>query len=468
MKKEAVHFFGKKSGVVHASAPGRMDVMGGVADYSGSLTLQAPIKEQTTAYVALRNDGLARMRSLAIENGSEESEVIIDFNAFSKSPRKMTFEDFREALGKNTLDSWAAYVAGCIFCLSKEIKGEISGADILIESTIPIGKGISSSAALTIATLCALSEALGIELDGNRIPLLSQQVENHVIGAPCGLMDQLAIYHGRKDHLLPILCRPDTVYSPIPIPKSLQFIGIDSDQRHSVKGASYTQVRTAAFMGYTIIARMLGASDEKIANARHRGVRRGLSYHGYLTGIKPSHFEEVFAPHLPETVTGEDFLREFGETIDPITQPQPGVTYQVRTCAAHPVYEHHRVQQFKFLIQLLNESELSSGDRQSCYEQLGELMYQSHASYSRCGLGNDRTDEIVRFARAGGDYGGIHGAKITGGGGGGVVCLLCEGRKGMMSAEAIADQFSRDYRTPKRIFKGSSEGAKWLNNVKTD
>ena len=93
--------------------------------------------------------------------------------------------------------------------------------------------------------------------------LLCQQVENLVVGAPCGVMDQMAAISGEAGRLMALLCQPAEFEGTVPIPASLAVWGIDSGIRHAVTGADYGSVRVGAFMGYRVLAdagRVAGAS----------------------------------------------------------------------------------------------------------------------------------------------------------------------------------------------------------------
>jgi len=98
--------------------------------------------------------------------------------------------------------------------IQKEKGIPFSGADILIHSSVPIGKGVSSSAALEVATLKALGKTFNISFANTELPMLAQRVENLIVGAPCGLMDQLTSYFGEPRKLLPIVCQPDQIKPP--------------------------------------------------------------------------------------------------------------------------------------------------------------------------------------------------------------------------------------------------------------
>ncbi|HTL51855.1 MAG TPA: GHMP kinase, partial [Planctomycetota bacterium] len=236
-------FAGGTGPIVHASAPGRLDVMGGIADYSGSLVLQMPIAERTQVWLRKRTDGVIRVHSPAaarLEHAAEISLRLADLTVFN---RVKTYAVAQSLLRKTPGGDWAAYVIGCFLVLRRERRLSMRGADVYIESTVPFGKGVSSSAAVEVATMNAIARAWNLSLGATELPILAQQVENQVVGAPCGLMDQLASHLGRANRLLPILCQPDQVGPALTIPRGVAFVGIDSGVRHAVSGASYGQVR---------------------------------------------------------------------------------------------------------------------------------------------------------------------------------------------------------------------------------
>lgn len=452
-------FFPAGRPVYHASAPGRLDVMGGIADYSGSLVLQMPIGERTHVWLSLRADPQVRLHSDSAEAIGLAEEVSVSLDLF-KSRGAVDYAKARERLVQLPGGNWAAYAVGCFLVLEKEKGIPLPGADVWIQSDVPIGKGVSSSAAVEVAVMAALAKAAGVTLGNVELPTLAQKVENHVVGAPCGLMDQLASYLGRENRLLPILCQPDQVFAPAVIPDFVRFVGIDSGVRHAVSGSSYRDVRTAAFMGYTIAARLEGASPEVLRAARKKEDRSRLPYQGYLANIPPSVFETRYRSRIPERIRGDEFLKIHGEIIDSVTTIDPRQIYRPRACAAHPVYEHFRVSLFGRLLQSLGGEGAGPRGRQTTLDAMGELMYQSHASYSACGLGNEFTDELVEMARRAGPGKGVHGAKITGGGSGGTVCVLCSGVQGLRTARRIAREYAARQGIKISLFDTSGPGAR--------
>jgi len=423
---------------IEATAPGRLDVMGGIADYSGSLVLQMPIAQQTKVRLLLRDDYQCHIQS-QISSG-EILTAHVDYRDYLNN-HLIDYQFAQERFKQNSDNSWVSYVLGCALVLQKETSIDFRGADFDLISEVPLGKGVSSSASVEVACMKALVEAFNIHLPGALLPILAQRVENLVVGAPCGLMDQLASYFGEPKKLLPILCQPDKIETPISLPDDISFIGIDSGVRHSVAGASYGDVRCAAFMGYSIVVNALGITPEELSLAKTKNDFSALPFQGFLCNISVEQFETSILNHLPDSLSGKDFVSKYSVSIDHVTAIDDQKIYYIRQCASHPVYEHDRVHRFKEYLLALNESS-SEQDRISVLKKMGELMYQSHESYSLCGLGSDRTDEIVMLAK---NYPGIYGAKITGGGNGGVVCLLVD-EEGKKSAHKIHQLLCEKYK----------------------
>ena len=436
--------FSGKGTIYTSSSPGRLDVMGGVADYSGSLLLQMPIRERVTVKLQKRKDGILLCRTRIPEN---KKVVSVPLTTLRSTPYHQLKNIFTEE------DQWACYVIGCFALLEKEKQLNTDGAVIDIESSVPWGKGVSSSAAVEVAVMNAISNAYKIPLNKTELPVLCQKVENEIAGAACGLMDQLTVYLGKKNRLLPIICQPHKVFDPVKIPADLFFAGIDSGVRHAVGGSSYADVRTAAFMGYTIIAMHEGASIEGLLSARNKKQYNHLPYKGYLANISPSVFLGQYESSLPEILKGAQFQDDYKLTIDTATEINPDKKYRVRACAFHPVMENFRIHLFQQLL-------LQQSDRKNKEDLvlMGELMYQSHAGYTNIGLGNETTDEIVSLVRDAGLSSGVFGARITGGGSGGTVCIFGDGRKGMKTVQGIHQLMQKRTGKQLNLFMGSSNG----------
>lgn len=424
---EAKELFAKGGDVFLARAPGRLDVMGGIADYSGSLVLEMPIREATVT--ALQR--IPERKLTIISLSDEKLQFEMPLSDFEINGKPINYAVGQEYFSDK--NHWASYVAGVFLVLMRE-RGMIfnEGARILITSDVPQGKGVSSSAAIEASVMEAVKAAFNIEINPRNTALLSQKVENLVAGAPCGVMDQMTVVCGQSDRLLALLCRPAEITDHISIPDEISFWGIDSGIRHAVSGPDYGSVRVGAFMGLQIIADEMQREEN------------------YLTQFSPSEYEQFFANHIPDKITGIEFISRYKRTRDTVTTVSPDKEYAVRIPTEHAIYEHHRVQVFSALLQnkITEES----------MKLLGELMHQSHISYSACGLGSDGTDLLVQLIRNEGSSSGLYGAKITGGGNGGTIAVL--GRKD--ASDAIS-KITRLYeaRTGYKpyIFSGSSNGS---------
>lgn len=446
-------FFSTEEQIIKATAPGRMDVMGGIADYSGSLLLQMPIKQRTTVSIQKRNDSEFNFRTQVTKKKTEDFTISI-----SEFVDRSLGESGKIIKTKPGGD-WAVYVLGCFLVLQKEKKIELTGANIFIESNVPWGKGVSSSAALEVATMNALNQLYNLSLGKEELAVLAQMAENLVAGAPCGLMDQLSSHLGQKNKLLPLICQPHQVDKPINIPKGINFSGIDSGVRHAVSGASYSDVRAAAFMSYSIIALSEGATTEKLDRARISGDWSRLTYKGFLANISVPVFENKYLSLLPTEISGKDFLDQYKVSIDTVTTIDPAKIYRPAVCGSHPIYENARVNEFRILLKNFKKQD----DKESSLIMMGQLMMQSHESYSAVGLGNEYTDKIVEMVRDAGPLKGVYGARVSGGGNGGTVCILSYGKEGKNSVKEIYARYKKETKRKLFLFSGSSNGAYKLN-----
>jgi galactokinase len=459
--------------VAVSRAPGRLDVMGGIADYSGSLVLQMPIAEATFAAVQVGSSGEIRAMSLGGEAAERTPAVTVpvDF-LFSAADRKSPkpLGELHDCFASQGRSQWAAYVIGVLGVLAHEVETgaairELGGCTILVDSSVPEGKGVSSSAAVEVATMMAVLGAIGATITpGERIAQLCQRVENFVVGAPCGIMDQMASALGQPSKLLSLLCQPHTVGPPVAIPGHIKLWGLDSGVRHSVGGCDYGTVRCTTFMARAILRRALAARKQRAASAAPASSATALALPDqcteleHLVSLSPSLLTELTAC-LPEQIDGEAFITRYGTHDDGATTVDPHKTYtRIPLCAAHPVAEHSRVCTFRLLLEASASS--AAAAKQEQMSALGELMYQSHASYTAIGLGSEATETIVRLVRSAGPASGLFGAKITGGGSGGTVCILGENTD---AAEASFRKVVAVYRQisghEPHVFTGSSLGA---------
>jgi L-arabinokinase len=326
--RAARELFDDSSELFIARAPGRLDLMGGIADYSGSLVLQWPIAEAT--FAAVQRDPARSIKIVSLSRDAAR-EVAFEMSLDDFSTRAGTPADYEAARALFEADdkrAWAAYVAGAFPVLMRERGVQFeTGARILIASNVPEGKGVSSSAALEVAAMSALAAAFGIEIAPRDLALLCQKVENEVAGAPCGVMDQMTSVCGVQDQLLSLLCQPAEMQEAVSLPPELAVWGLDSGVRHAVRGGDYESVRVGAFMGYRLIAEAANLKVERRASGRARVADE--RWRGYLSNLTPSEFETSFAARLPEQIKGDEFLARYGETTDAVTRIDPRRTYGV-------------------------------------------------------------------------------------------------------------------------------------------
>ncbi|KAI3437298.1 uncharacterized protein J3R85_005551 [Psidium guajava] len=491
-RKAAAGLFNWEEEIFVTRAPGRLDVMGGIADYSGSLVLQMPIRE--ACHVAVQRNhpsrhrlwkhALARQQARGqgptpvlqiVSYGSELSNrgptFDMDLSDFMDGGKPISYEKAREFFSRDPSQKWAAYVAGTILVLMTELgvcfKDSIS---LLVSSAVPEGKGVSSSASVEVASMSAIAAAHGLNISPRDLALLCQKVENHIVGAPCGVMDQMTSACGEANKLLAMVCQPAEVIGLVEIPRHVRFWGIDSGIRHSIGGADYGSVRIGAFMGRSIIkytaSTMLsgtlsngnGTNQDELEEDGLELLENEASL-DYLCNLSPHRYEALYASMLPESILGETFVEKYADHNDPVTIIDRKRTYGVRASARHPIYENFRVKAFKAL--------LTSASSDEQLTALGELLYQCHYSYSACGLGSDGTDRLVRLVQemqpsrlAKHDDGTLYGAKITGGGSGGTVCVV--GRNCLRSSQQILEVIQQRYKNATGylpfIFEGSSPG----------
>ena len=372
---------GEPDGVWYA--PGRVNIIGEHTDYNGGLAL--PIALPHRAYLALRRreDRMVRL----VSSRARESVDVLDLDAVGP----------RGAPGE--VHGWSAYIAGVAWALERDGLGPLSGFDAALVSCVPLGGGLSSSAALESATAVALDEVDGLALagpacapdDAGRARLVAACVraENEVAGAPTGGMDQSASLRCRAGHALRLDCRTGGVEQ---VPFDLEGAGlallvIDTRAEHSLVDGQYGARRAACERA----ARTLGVE--------------------LLADVPPGELDA----HLGR-------LAGCG---------QAGAEELVRR-TRHVVTEIDRTRR---LVALLEDDRPLAGAK---LEEVGALMSASHDS-----LRDDyectcpELDVAVEAARAAG----AHGARMTGGGFGGSAIALVDAGE----ADAVARAVVRAY-----------------------
>ena len=194
-----------------AVAPGRINIIGEHTDYAGGLCLPAAV-DRFLAVAAAPADEIA-----AVSQGH--------------GPPVAAAADPIRPHG-----NWADHPLGVLAELARE--GVPVSVRLAVASDLPTGAGLSSSAALGVATAVAVMELSGHDVDGDRVARLCRRSENRFLGVPSGLMDQVACVHGRRGQALLFDAMAETVEA-IPLPRDLDFLVIESGVRRSLRGSHY-------------------------------------------------------------------------------------------------------------------------------------------------------------------------------------------------------------------------------------
>jgi len=280
-------------------------------------------------------------------------------------------------------------------------------------------------------------------------------VENVIVGAPCGVMDQMTSCLGEPGTLLRMECQPASLLPHLRLPPGVRVAGINSNVKHSVAGGQYGRTRCAAFMGHRIILEKM----RQIGAASGRALE-GDPMNGYLANLDGDDYKRLFRPYVPESVQGRDFLDRYGPTIDRATTVEPDVDYAVQHATDHHVLEARRVRNFVEALERASEAPTRTREQGKWLDRAGHLMYASHLSYTiDAMLGAPECDLLVRLVRER-EPAGLYGARITGGGGGGTVAVLAdEGERASAAISEIMAEYQRETGRTPELFDGTSPGA---------
>ncbi|HLY38836.1 MAG TPA: galactokinase [Candidatus Binatia bacterium] len=219
----SAHFerlFGTQAAVT-ADAPGRVNVIGEHTDYNGGLVLPVAIPQRTHAAVARRTDDRVRAASVNLD----ERDAVHEYR-----------------LGEERRSgTWLDYVQGVTRALATD-GHRLRGFDVLVNSRVPIGSGLSSSAALEVAVLRALRAAFGLALDDVALARIGQRAEVELVGARVGIMDQMAASLADERGAL-LLDTASLAYRRIPLPAELELVVVDSGVAHGHAAGAYNARR---------------------------------------------------------------------------------------------------------------------------------------------------------------------------------------------------------------------------------
>jgi galactokinase len=226
---------------VHADAPGRVNLIGEHTDYNGGFVLPIAIPQRTRAALATARDG--RVRAWSSEAGGVPVEYHIGAEART--------------------GTWIDYVQGVTRALSQAGR-HVGGFDLRLESDVPVGSGLSSSAALEISVLRGLRELFRLDLDDVGMAVIGRQAENDFVGAPVGIMDQMAAALA-DEHTALFLDARSLEWQRVALPAAAALTVVDSGIKHAHAGGEYRTRRAECQRACELLAiaelRELSASD---------------------------------------------------------------------------------------------------------------------------------------------------------------------------------------------------------------
>jgi galactokinase len=342
-----------------AAAPGRVNVIGEHTDYNDGFVFPMAIDRYTVIAAAPGANG---EKKIQLRSTVGDSAASIDITQPLKPAQKGT---------------WYNYPLGVI--AGFQVRGIKTAAfDALIHSTVPLGGGLSSSAALEVSTATLLEVLTGRKLDPVEKALLCQKAEHEYAGMPCGIMDQFISVMGKKDHILLLDCRSRKTELVPMTDSSVELLITNTNVKHELTGGEYAKRRAQCEEA----AKTLGVPSLRDADAEKLDQSRG---------------------RMAEVV----YRR-----------------------ARHVIGEIERT---------LHAAE---GVRSSNWPTVGQLMYASHASLrDDYKVSCPELDAVVEIAQAIGLKGGVYGCRMTGGGFGGCTVALVEAKKVHDISNRIAAEY---------------------------
>ncbi|HUI29417.1 MAG TPA: galactokinase [Candidatus Acidoferrales bacterium] len=245
--------YGKKDEVIVVRSPGRINLIGEHTDYNDGLVLPAAINRSINFVISRRKDSRCRLYASDIQDSCE-----FDVNAPEKSSKR-----------------WANYLIGVVDQLQKNGYA-LHGFDCLFGGDIPIGAGLSSSAAIEAGLAFALNEIFELGIERVQLAAMAQESEHQFVGVMCGIMDQFANLIAKEDSVFQLDCRSlDYRYIPFDM-KNLSLVLCDTGIKHDLANSEYnlrrrqceSGVRKIASVGHPV-SRLRDVSIDLLENCRH-------------------------------------------------------------------------------------------------------------------------------------------------------------------------------------------------------
>ena len=382
MKKEEIIIlyqekFGKETPEVY-TAPGRINLIGEHTDYNGSFVFPGAVDKGITA--AIRLNGTEKVRAYALD--------LSEYSEFGLNEEDIPNE------------GWAKYIFGVCREIIKR-GGKVEGFDTVFSGNVPLGAGMSSSAALESTYAYALNDMLNLGIDKFELAKIGQATEHHYVGVKCGIMDQFISLFGKKGHLVRLDCKTmEYEYFPFD-PQGYKLVLLDTQVKHELASSAYNKRRE---------------SCERAAEA----IRKNHPEVQFLRDADMNMLNEV-----KNVISEEDYMR-----------------------AKYVIEETQRV---------LDVSDaLKKGD----YETVGKKMYETHEGMSKL---YEVSCEELDFLNDIAKKSGVTGSRVMGGGFGGCTINLVKDELHDEFIEEANTQFKNKFGYEPKVYDVViSDGARKL------
>lgn len=353
-------------------APGRVEFIGNHTDYNGGDVMGVAIDMGVFVAASLRDD----------------SEVHL-MSALSDKLVVRKLDDLEDRLQDD--DSWTNYPVGILYVLKQRGFEITKGLNIAVTSNLPVGAGLSSSAAIELATLHVIAELFDFQISSADMARIGRQAENEYVGIPSGILDHGTSAHGKKESLVYINCK-DEEFSSLPLGKRIAIWIFNSDHKHSLVDSMYAQ--------------------------RHKECFQAFDY-----------FKDIY-PSLDSLC----YL-----SLETLEKNEKKLDEAVYKRARHVIAEHQRVHKVKDALNALD------------MDEVGKLLTESHRS-SQHDFENS-IPELDFLVDSLIEEKGVLGARLTGGGFGGAVMALTDEKFTEAHARNVAAKYKEKFGGDSEFFK---------------
>lgn len=372
LKKIHAEVYSSRDSLRIFACPGRINLIGEHVDYNGGHVLPAAVDKSIFLSVTPNKEKKLRFHSTAFDG---IDEISID-DLYNNNPDQ---------------DKWWVYAAGAVKYTADKGWPLDHGFDFTYESTIPVGSGMSSSAALTEVTVYALTELLNISMTKPHMAFIGQRIETELAGVSCGIMDQFAVVTGRKNHAV-LLNTGNLEYEYVKVESDVvHWVLVNSGVKHSLKDSGYNDRRRDC--------------ENAVEKFKEAGIKKD-----YLCHFTMEEFEN-----------NKNILSE-----------------NEKKRAVHAITEELRTMNFEKII------------KDGQYEQAGELLFQSHESLrDNFEVSIPEIDKMIEWSAS---IDGVLGARMMGGGFGGCTLNMVQKEKVEDFKNEISGLFKKEFGEEPEIY----------------